>query len=425
MKRTISRLILVTIVLLGGWFIGSLRLPQIKITSLFWFGFVTCLLALGILIVMIKVWNKNAFLDAWIALQGDKSETSKARKSYRFIWIAVSIFIIMGGLIASYMIRKQNQLLEAQSLAQDQRISELAEILESLRNGNQVPLMSSVLDAVEREVETHAGHLTAATISRVVELSKSFKPYRRYEGDSLSSKELSPERGQLLISLVLIPMDSASFNRIKRQAVFAYADLQNVELSEVDLSDINLSKANLRRGNFSGSSFRNATMDKVDFWGANLDRTDFTGADLRRITMNWAEVNNANFNNANIDGSSLMDAKFRNTDFSHTSVQWTNAVNSVFNGATMRYTDFTRSDLRRANFSGTNMTNALLLQSRIQESIMDSVHFDSTVVHDTWLEELSTSKVSGTDAILNSYSITIDSSDKHVVPRPILVSKQH
>jgi uncharacterized protein YjbI with pentapeptide repeats len=423
MKRTISRLLLLAVVLLAGWFIGSLRLPQIKITSLFWFGFLTCLIALGVVAVLIKVWNKNAYLDAWIAIQGDKEHTNKAQKSYRFIWIAVSVFIVLGGLIAGYMIRKQNQLLQAQSHAQDQRISELAEMLESLRNGNQVPLMSNVLRMVEQEVQNNNGRLSEATISRVVELSKSFKPYRSYESDSLSALKLSPERGQLLISLALIPMDSASFAAIKSRANFSMANLENAKLPYIDFSGIDLSRANLKGADLTGSVFRGAKLSDAIFWGAKLDSSDFSSADMQRIVMSWAEVNHAKIIEANINGGVLENTKFRNSDLTRSTVRWAKMSHSILFDANLYYTDFIESDLYRANLSRANMTRALIKKARIDQCIMNQIIFDSTVVHNTWLEELTTSKVQGTDAILNTYTLAFDSTSAKPWLSDILIKK--
>jgi hypothetical protein len=54
---------------------------------------------------------------------------------------------------------------------------------------------------------------------------------------------------------------------------------------------------------------------------------------------------------------------------------------------------------------------------------MNQIIFDSTVVHNTWLEELTTSKVQGTDAILNTYTLAFDSTSAKPWLSDILIKK--
>jgi Pentapeptide repeats (8 copies) len=85
---------------------------------------------------------------------------------------------------------------------------------------------------------------------------------------------LSPERGQLLLSLHAAGVDISELGR--RGATFAYADMPNVRFSKADLSSLDLSHAYLKNVDLSGA----------DLSGANLTGTNLDGANIVGATIN-------------------------------------------------------------------------------------------------------------------------------------------
>ena len=129
-------------------------------------------------------------------------------------WI-LGIFVSLGGLTGTMLLLNQNELLNNQNTLIQRQMS----LEEASRRSALILLMSNILDKVDREIEEQKRTnprdsvftLSKSLIGQIVALSHSFKPYRYLEGDSLISKPLSPERGQLLITLTRLPLPSIFF----------------------------------------------------------------------------------------------------------------------------------------------------------------------------------------------------------------------
>jgi hypothetical protein len=112
--------------------------------------------------------------------------------------------------VSSFLIYKQNKFLKFQLRDKDKKILQQSTLLEASKNRNLVSLMSNILGDAEQELK-NSKTLSDDIIARIADLSLSLKPYRYLEGDSLSEKEISPERGQLLLTLIRTKLDSSSF----------------------------------------------------------------------------------------------------------------------------------------------------------------------------------------------------------------------
>ena len=86
------------------------------------------------------------------------------------------------------------------------------------------------------------------------------------------------------------------------------ANLRLVVCVRQDLSGARLDGGLLREGVFTGSSFRSASLRRVDFTEARLEQCDFTGADLTS-----ASFENADLTGARIDWSAVGPSRFRVT----------------------------------------------------------------------------------------------------------------
>ncbi|MGH1335117.1 MAG: hypothetical protein ACRBFS_03245 [Aureispira sp.] len=96
--------------------------------------------------------------------------------------------------------------------------------------------MSNTLEAINTELKEDYNkdsirNLSPQLIGQIIALSRSFKPYRFLEGDTLTTKPLSPERGQFLVSLVESPLDSITYEQLIPKANFEYADLTKIKVS--------------------------------------------------------------------------------------------------------------------------------------------------------------------------------------------------
>nr|WP_262922112.1 pentapeptide repeat-containing protein [Aquimarina acroporae] len=158
------------------------------------------------------------------------------------------------------------------------------------------------------------------------------QPYKYKEGEKLIDKKISPERGQLLYSLIKSDLGQQSLSDIFYAGDFEYSSLREVslgrgvylkyaklnhsnlykanmpaanlassELKEVDMSYINLSDANLSRARLIEANVKNAEMAGIDLTNANLSGADFTGADLSEAKLWGAKIVDANFTDTVLD----------------------------------------------------------------------------------------------------------------------------
>jgi len=138
------------------------------------------------------------------------------------------------------------------------------------------------------------------------------------EDSTLIDKPLSPERGQLLISLIKSDLDTLTLQEIYRSADFSYADLKGLNLKGVRLVGANLHHSN----------FHNAT----------LENADMRHTDLRFSNLNDAKIAKVDFGNASLDGIELKRSSIfrdRSTDSSlrlnrhSNSISWANDTSEL------------------------------------------------------------------------------------------------
>ena len=130
--------------------------------------------------------------------------------------------------IQTYILNNQNKLLQYQNTRLDQQIN----LEEGNRRSSLVFLMSNLMDKIGEEVKrpSNKGQLSEALISRIISLSQAFRPYRYLENDKLIDQPLSPERGQLLLSLLNSNLQEEVYQKIYAKANFSYADLAEANL---------------------------------------------------------------------------------------------------------------------------------------------------------------------------------------------------
>jgi len=260
------------------------------------------------------------------------------------VMIAIGPLILAG--LQTYYLKKQNEKLDIQN----KRIEQQTYLLEAERRSSLVFLFDNVLNKVDEELRMNPGRraLSPQLVGRIVALTKALKPYRFLEGDTITAKMSSPERGQVLLSLLASKLSQKTYDQIFLLADFSYTTLQNVNLDGVYLRNINLSNAllesvsltgaDLRNANFEGAQLRgarvvatgttaspadfdhanfyNATISNCDFSGSFFDYANFARAQLHLVSFRGCFFNNTKFVDVQADTLDFGEATFLNTTFS-------------------------------------------------------------------------------------------------------------
>ena len=245
--------------------------------------------------------------------EGKVSKVTLADVSSHLVWrltrvgiftlmLALIPFLILG--IQTYILNTQNKLL----LYQNNRLDQQINLEEGSRRSSLIFLMSNIMDKMGEELKASNKYkktLSNAIIGRIVSLSQALRPYRYLENDKLIDQPLSPERGQLLISLTNSSLHESTYEKIFEKADFSYADLKNANFDDNYMQGIELSYANLQ-----GASFRNTVLEYANVVGANLQ-----GAKFEETYMNSIKLTNANLQNSLLQNVKMTNATLKNTDF--------------------------------------------------------------------------------------------------------------
>ena len=361
----------------------------------FLLGFVACLVFLSLGLILSFVWNKHSFLIRLLVKNPTTKDSKNVAKTNVLIWILVPVIIVLGGLVSSFLIFKQNELSKSQTQYQNKRVEQREELLASIRTSSLVFLMRNILDKVDDELKNNPKRtLSDETIARIAALSYSFKPYRYLEGDSLSEKKYSPERGQLLLALSKMNIDSSSFDKIKSKAPFSSADLREADLIKANLRGADLRKANLNDADLRWANLNEADLRGANLRGANLRKANLRGADLNGTDMRWADLNGADLKRADLNGADLTSAKLRKADLSGSDFKWADLNGALLNEANLAGVDLSGTDLRRANLNKANLSGVELFKVAVEE--------------ENWLEKLNEWRVTGAKEIQERYKIVDD-----------------
>lgn len=394
-----------------GWFLGFLHLPYIEKNYSFLLGFIACMVLLLLVCLLLVAWKKHTTLISLFHKTPIDSDTNTMTRTYTIIWILVAAFIVGGGLLSSLLIFQQGRYLKAQWQNQDRKLREQSALIESDRKGNMIFLMSNILDHVEEELKSNS-RLSDAVIARIAALSFSLKPYRYLQGDSLSDRELSPERGQLLMALLLMKMDSASFTRIKQSVSFAAADLSGAALQHADLSGAQLSRADLKDADLSEADLQHADLQDGSLWGANLNKADLRNANLKRSDLRWAELNEADLQFADLNGARLSSAQLLKADARNASVQYADLGNATLAEAQLNRTNFLGAGFSKANLNNTDLTSSDLRMTDLEEATLTGTTLNKALVDSNWTAKLDAWRLTGSKEIQDNYEVVSDSLDK-------------
>ncbi len=305
-------------------------------------------------------------------------------------WVVVviqSLFVALGGLLGTILLYNQNKLLTQQNeLLQHQtkRLDQQTYLQEAERRGSLIFLMGNILDALNQELRLDVGtpgvrDLSPQLIGRIIALSNSLRPYRYLDGDSLVARELSPERGHLLLSIISSEIDRGSLRRIYKSADFSAADLRNAVLSGEYFVGINLANANLN----------GAILDDADLSGANLSGAEMNDAIMPRAALRDARFRQSQMRNVNLAFADLSRTNFAGADLSR----------ATLNGANLSSAHFTKTLMLKSNWTG-----ATFSRTTLAGALIDSV----TVGEYNWLSLLDGMKqdsVRGTHFLQSNFRV--------------------
>lgn len=407
MKGKWSLLVGLLIGILLGWVLGFLRMPYVEKDDSFQLGFISASVCFLLLLLLWSVWNRNALIS-----------NQKSRKEGAYSGLPPYVRrILMGGLgvgvvwigIALY---HQNESFNIRNQSQEKKLQEMEALIASEQNNSLKPLLQSLLEDLEAELkQSPARKLRDTTISRIVALSAAFKPNKYLEGDSISEKAYSADRGQLLQALALMRMDSGSFAQIKRRTSFAGADLRGIDVKGLDLSGTNLSESNLKNADLSGANLSGTNLSEGNLWGANLNRANLKNANLERADLSWAQLNEANLQQANLNGVILAYAHLIKADLNKATFQWAQSEGALFNDAMLTSVSLIGANLSKANLTRADLSASNLRKINLKEADLVEVKFDNVIVDKNWPDGLKEWRPTGLKALQEGYQMVNDTFD--------------
>jgi len=283
----------------------------------------------------------------------------------------------------------QNQLVGQQNKLvgqQNRRIEQQTELLEADRRSSLVFLMGHIMDKVDEELKKKKNRkersLSFELMGRISALSQSLKPYRYLQNDKLIERPLSPERGQLFLSLVNSQLNiDSTLSTIYANTHFDFCDLQEAVLINAYMAKVKMPHASLYASNFT-----DAVLAEADLASADLRYANLTNADCSDSHLLGAEMQHALFSNANLSKARLMDAQLDNAN-----MRGVNLSGAYLDGASLRDVDLTNALLANCRFNKVDLTRAELSGAVVSSGV--------------WFYDLKDWGVKGVDALQKKYEL--------------------
>lgn len=321
--------------------------------------------------------------------QPQPSQSTKAELATHIVWRLTRLGIVgfLLAILPIWLLMNQNQLLEKQN----DKINLQNNLIEADRRSSLVFLMSNILDRIDQEItlqkqdasfkDSLGYSLSDPLIGRIAALSQGFIPYRYLEGDILVEKAVSPERGQLLLSLAKSKLNSTSYLNIFRSTNFNYAylkgaNLRRVDLREADLNEADLNEADLRKANLSNANLSEANLDEADLRNAGLEWADLSGANLSEANLREANLSEADLRLADLREAFLSKAILREADLREADLQEADLREADLRGAILSEADLRGADLSEANLQGADLRGANLRRVDLRGADLRKAYLD-------------------------------------------------
>ncbi len=189
---------------------------------------------------------------------------------------------------------------------------------------------TAILAAIDQELELLDGIqntprvLSDALIGKISILSNKLIPIKLDDPSILTNRNLSPERGLLLTSLLEKKLSTPTYQKIFSITSFDHAFLDEVDLSNAPLERILLPKAFFRNVDLSGASLANANLFQVHFQNVNLRMADLRMANLREANLDGSNLTKANLASAYLREANLKGAQIENAILDKTNMAGVN-----------------------------------------------------------------------------------------------------
>jgi uncharacterized protein YjbI with pentapeptide repeats len=381
--------------LLLGWVLGYLRLPQIPQNEGFWVGLFSGLTLVSLLALLRKIRPRKS------------EETSRTGS----LLSGAALLLVTGGLLASLLLFLQSRSLQEENRQKTQLLVRDSLLLHRQAQVQQAQLMVDYLAEVRTILAKTSGQpLPETVLARLARFSESFEPYPSLTQAPDSALALSPERGQLLLALLSMEMDSATFSQVKKRVTFAHADLSQTDLSGIDLSQADLRSANFQDANLTSLKCRGCDLRRANLTGAIAREADLSESDLRRAIFQWTDARRALLRNTYLDGADLSHAVLEKADLSESIFQWGEMGGANLAGATAIRVDFLKTGMKQVNFSQANLTESSLRRIELQQCNFQGANLLNVAVNEAdWLDRLQAWSVSGSADVQQRYQVIADS----------------
>lgn len=331
----------------------------------------------------------------------------------RGLYIGLSLLLILFIWVAFFQYKSYQARLDFQT----KQLAELAEesaLIEKYEQQQMVDRMIRELkDELNRSVERK---LSDQRINELAILSHSFVP----EGYSYLEppEQFNFARGQLLLRLLEVDIDSASFAKLLMKVSFAGAELSGQSLMGKNLRNIDLRCSNLRNARLDRSILTGADLRSAILWGAKLPEADLTEAQMHRIDLRWANLDESILNGAVLKGSRLDHARFRQCEMSCAVIHYAHLMSAFFQYANLERANFFGSDISGSDFGQANLTSTDFRVCIAEETIFDGASMWESLLREVsvkepdWLEKLEASGIIGAKDLNRRYMLKRDRSGR-------------
>jgi uncharacterized protein YjbI with pentapeptide repeats len=363
------------------------NMPMVMVSTFSILSLIALLVFVAAISIFVLVRKQKSLL---IKLEAENIETGDnkdliKRSNHIKAW---TLLIVLAVIVGGFLIYQQNKSFVTNAHYLEKRIAQLSGFIESIEEKDQGCLLSNLLDKIDDELENNPERiLTSETIARIAELSKFFEPdsYSYVEKDSLPESDLSRLRGQLLVTLINMKIDTGTLDKIIYRTSFSRADLREADLRGAYLKRIDLRGAYLKDAKLQGVKLNEADLRGAYLWGTDLSNSDLTEANLIRANLSWADFSGADLKKADLSGANLNATLMRRADLSRSVMQWADLSGVILDEANLEGADLLRTNLERAHLSNANLSNANLRITNLSEANLAGAALVGTNLYGTKL----------------------------------------
>lgn len=301
------------------------------------------------------------------------------RKSFG---VLISFLILLLGFGTTHLLSLKNE----ERLSESEKVSQQSKIDEAVISVNKnKPIalkIENLITKIDGEISNHPSRsLSEASIHELSIISQSLSPYYQLKGDSVSQKKASPEKGNLLVSLHAMKIDTSSFNKIKSKISFAGSALENgnlisANLKNIDLQEALLQKAKLQNADLSDAHLKGINLSYSDLEGALMHKTNLTNAQLV-----WSNLNTVKGININLDGANLSHANLFKADLKDAGIKWSMLDHASLNQADLSGANLTQSSFFKANFKQTNLSKTVMTLANLKQANLIESNLQEANLH--------------------------------------------